>query len=106
VKDLVLADHDGIEAHGDPDHVTDHSLVDEEPAPRGQVTAINSRMVSDDGVGLDAMARLEDESGHVIAPTAGLNAETLTLNRRDVPRVGHERDKASGFTGHHGTAPG
>ena len=105
VQDLILADDDGISPDCDCDDMTDDGLINVEPAPNRNPEGVERLPFLEDGIGLDSMAGLEDEAGVAGRPLAGANAESLALDRRNVPGMGHERDEPARFGRHHCPRP-
>ncbi len=94
VKDLVLANDDGVSSDCDGDGVTDDSFIDVELASLGDRAGIGSLSFGDDGVCLDPVAGLKGEAGVMGGPLAGTNAEALALQERHVTGMRHECDEA------------
>jgi len=101
VKDLILANDDGISPDCDGDGMTDDGLIDVEPASVGDLAGVGGLPFVDDSVRLDPVAGLEDEAGVMSGPLAGANAKALALHGRHMSGMRHEGDEAPRLGCHH-----
>jgi hypothetical protein len=93
VQDLVLADDDRIASHRHRHGMTGRRLVNEKPATRGKTWDVGRQGMRSDGIGLHAVARLDDDTASLRGPVARCCCKPLALVERDIAGVRNERNQ-------------